>query len=525
MEQFIIGPVRESPSGSASEEEYLLPRSKGEKFDRQLSLQTPLARVGSVPTLQSPQNRGRQSRYLQRKISRLKARVERKCLVAGELARPQDLGDEGALTLKRSTTLMQHVAARSRAFIAYEISKKGLDEAVFQIYDLLTKIHQHSKKPEAEELALGAVKVRDVRLFLSAGSDGSSIITRRNCLLVSLPYVRIVILHGLVYMLPIGRGNFPREARKFEQTEWRCELLRHGLLSRDDDDENGKLNSSGASLIEVTARGGSSGSSAAVGDAGSVHDMSPPTEIDSTLLEKLEQLVSLESSTPFEYLALETAIVQSLDVLSRQSREMRQTAVSICADLRTGSGVNSSILLSVNSLQKMLNTIKSEVAGVLTALNDVLGDDETLRRMAISRFWDTPELWEDESGEDRRNSGHRAIKHEIEMLLGCYSQEADAVLKNVKSIDEYMDDSLAMIELHLGMQRNFLLKTDVWMTALATITGFFALVPGFFGMNIHHGFENIPASATIFWSIAAAIFMGTIITGIVVSCLLKRLRI
>ncbi|EPR64576.1 CorA family Mg2+ transporter protein [Toxoplasma gondii TgCatPRC2] len=537
MEQYIIDPLGDSPSGSGSEEDFLLPRSaKNTKLERPSSRSPHLTRAGSVPSsLEVPWKRSRESRgYLQRKLSRLRERAERKSIVAGKLSK-QNSGDETAPTLRRSTTLMQHVAARSRAFVVYAISKQGVEEFVFQICDLLAKIHQHSKEekpPETCELAPGAVKVRDIRLFLSAGSDGSSIITRRNCLLVSLPYVRIVILHRLVYMLPLGRGNFSREARKFEQTEWRCELLRQGLLSREEDEETKKPNSAGASLIlgvpssaqDKSRSSVLSVSSATAADVGN-GDASPPTEIDSSLLEKLEQLVALNSSTPFEYLALETAIVESLEVLSRQSREMRQTAVSICADLRTGRGVNSSILLSINSLQKMLNTIKSEVAGVLTALNDVLGDDESLRRMAISRFWDTPELWEDESREALSHSTKRAVKHEIEMLLGCYSQEADAMLKNVKSIDEYIDDSLAMIELHLGMQRNFLLKTDVWMTALATITGFFALVPGFFGMNIHHGFENIPSSETIFWSISAAIFMGTIITGIVVSWLLRRIRI
>ncbi|PFH38429.1 CorA family Mg2+ transporter protein [Besnoitia besnoiti] len=538
MEHYIIDPIRDLPSGAGdSEEDLLLSKSADLQKAEEPSL---LGRVGSVLGFTEPPRQGGPAPrgYLHRKISRLKGREARGNLLDGGLT-PRSDAAESKVTppLQRSTTLMQHVAARSRAFVVYAISKQGLEESVMQTYDLLTRIHMHNKKHELEQTAAGAVKVRDIRLFLSASRDGSSILTRRNCLLVSLPYVRMVILHGLVFMLPIGKGNFRREARKFEQTEWRCKLLRQGMLCREEDNEVMAPNSEGASSVMVGASSPSalddlprrSSSSifisAGGGDETQVSEVPPLTEIDSTLLEKLTQLVALESSTPFEYLALETAIVESDDVLSRQVREMRQTAASICVDLRTGRGVNSSILLSINSLRKMLDGLKSEAAGVLTALNEVLSDDNTLRRVAISRFWDTPELWEEESPEVLRRSGQWAIKHEVEMLLGCYSQEADSMLKSVKSIDEYIDDSLAMIELHLGMQRNFLLKTDVWMTALATITGFFSLVPGIFGMNIHHGFENVSSSQSIFWSITAAIFMGTIITGIVVSCMLRRLRI
>ncbi|PHJ23397.1 family mg2+ transporter protein [Cystoisospora suis] len=535
MEHYIIDPIRDS--GEGGEEEESVASSESDALKRFRREPTILDRVGTALGLSSDRTgrpRAVQNRrgFLLKKSPRLREWEERRPLICSMLSPSSTEEGDGQRVLKRSTTLMQHIAARSKTFVVYAISKEGSKEMYLKTFDILSLIHSHNKANKPEESAPGAVKVRDLRMFLSSGRDLASITARRNCILVSWPYVRIIVLHELVLLLPIGKGNFPREARRFEQTEWRCELLKRGLLTREEDEEvAGPVLESGSKISSLwgSTKPHPSASLALLRthqeNFNSKDECPALTDIDVTLLQKLEQLVALKTSTPFEYLALEAAIVESHHVMERQIRAIRQTATTICADLRTGRGVNSTILLSVNSLHKILDGLKSEVAGVLSSLNDVLSDDQCIRRMAISQFWSSPELWEEEGKEAFRQSGHVALKHELDMLLSCYSQDADVMMKNVRNIDEYIDDSLAMIELYLGMQRNFLLKADVWMTTLATVIGFFALVPTIFGMNIQHGLEKSPYATVFFWSIAASIFTATIITGIVVSCLLRKLRI
>lgn len=72
-------------------------------------------------------------------------------------------------------------------------------------------------------------------------------------------------------------------------------------------------------------------------------------------------------------------------------------------------------------MRRRLDCVKDKTRGVDQALRELLDTDEDLKRLEISRFWLNEKDWERPS----RNPN----AEDVEILLECYEQEIDALLK------------------------------------------------------------------------------------------------
>lgn len=105
----------------------------------------------------------------------------------------------------------------------------------------------------------------------------------------------------------------------------------------------------------------------------------------------------------------------------------------------------------MGELRRRLDCVKDKTRGVDQALRELLDADEDLRRLEISRFWqlNQKDSWERPS----RN----ANAEDVEILLECYEQEIDALLK-VDTIDSYI---------HPCMHAEMSVKQDVFFLVLS----------------------------------------------------------
>lgn len=438
--------------------------------------------------------------------------------------------------LRRLSTISEHVAARSRPFTIFEITATGVKKRKLQVHQMLNCIHRHNKDGECDDFSDGVVKLRDLRQLLSGGRQVPFIYTRRNCVILCIPYVRCVFLAGKTFFVPVGYNNFPRESGNLDGLEEKCEVLSlQPAMSFGVDRTFGQVTLKDAYKMAAPSTKLLSSPEEGKGQ---------PTDVDRVLMYKLPKLMQLKSRTPTEILLLESAIVESVEVLQRQQVLLKNAAMSVVHDIREGKAINSKMLGSINGLSRILNGLKEDTQNLSQAISSVSQDTDSMRRLYVSHFWENPSLWEEESKSDKETTVSSTLSGEesrgvdttkkatlrkrlndVDMLLECYSQESDMLLKALTWIEECLDDSVAMIELHLGMQRNFLLKMEVWMTATASILGFFSFLTGCMGMNLENGMEKSPYSFHIFWGFTSFMLLVLLVSGIVIGRRIKNLRV
>lgn len=376
----------------------------------------------------------------------------------------------------------QSVLPRKRHFVAVEISKGHCERLLLQTPELLRRVHRHQAQNQRDCQRAGCVKLRDLRQLCSQslGSQRASIEVRSNCIVFNLVRVRAIIMHLKVILLPQDDS-----------------FLASGCINI----RPPTTVSAGYHLLEdPTAKFSAVDRSA--------------ENLEETLIKKLTRIFEEEQATgPFEFVVLEALLLAVCSSLAVDLAPILQEADRI---MNVGVGHLSSAhrLHEVSDLQRQVGNLNDRLRGISDAIQEILNNELDLRRLELSRFWESPEDWEHPSDSSQ--------SEDVEMLLECYEQEVGSMLKQSTRVDEGLDDTLQMIHLHLASIRNAFLKSELGLDIVGTIVTFVAGVASIFGMNIPSGLED---NSVIFWPMAYTMVGMCAITAVLTIVMFRRVKL
>lgn len=194
---------------------------------------------------------------------------------------------------------------------------------------------------------------------------------------------------------------------------------------------------------------------------------------------------------PFEFRALEGILIYTCAVLesefSKIDPDLRKTLFNL------PERINSEQLEKLRRLEQQLNHYYSRARKVQHALQSVLDENEDMADMYLT--------------EKRRNPGidRNPLDHdEAEMLLETYLQIVDDLTSRAGLLNQAIDDTENLVEIHLDTTQNRLLLVDLIITVFTTIISFGAMVTAVFGMNfpLPGVMTNLPESQYYFYGCA-----------------------
>ncbi|KAJ1614061.1 hypothetical protein OIY81_650 [Cryptosporidium canis] len=389
-----------------------------------------------------------------------------------------------------SREFLDAIQAKTRKYITFEIGRGYKRCLLLQTGELLRLVHSYNKECLLQDTVPGALKLRDLRQVVSMGSSQRpSIEVRRNCILVNVPHFRVIILHQKVLLIASGYSRSPLEYPS-NGINHNYSSTGHNKSERREDvfkDQNSYMTKNVMALNEVSIGAQTQYSSAidvpsspsnsqckqdVINDVnfdGSVNVQMNPSKTNSfpktgieytpieglsdrqiysrncqfippgiedgfPLLRKLEHISSIESSTPFEYLVLETILVESCNIINRQVRPIRDSVLFILDSFPGRNRETRRLLDAVSELRRRLNAIEELAQGLFKAITEMLGNEEDMQRLEISFYWNRPEAWE-----YPKNTPYH---EEVENVLECYAQEVEMMLQQIESIGESLEDAL-----------------------------------------------------------------------------------
>ncbi|KAH8740947.1 hypothetical protein FG386_002493 [Cryptosporidium ryanae] len=433
---------------------------------------------------------------------------------------------------------LEALQAKTRKYITFEIGRGYKRCLLLQTGELLRLVHSYNKECVLQDTVPGALKLRDLRQVVSMGSSQRpSIEVRRNCILVNVPHFRVIILHQKVLLIASGYlrspleypsngiGNYNSNGTQFfdkkneiskdyvsgcnknsvtndisnvlSPTE--VPVLQININSRTDTNNESDLNNYNSIKSKIDKNTSVIGIEFLPIEGLSEKQINyknrklvpPGTEDGFPLLRKLEQISKIESSTPFEYLVLETILVESCNIINRQVRPIRDSVLFILDSFPGRNRETRRLLDAVSELRRRLNAIEELAQGLFKAITEMLGSEEDMQRLEVSFYWNRPEAWE-----YPKNTPYH---EEVENVLECYAQEVEMMLQQIESIGESLEDALEVLTLELSSLRNSIMKADLGLSIIATIIGFCGFFADCFGMNFRNGLEEV--GPALFWFI------------------------
>jgi len=197
----------------------------------------------------------------------------------------------------------------------------------------------------------------------------------------------------------------------------------------------------------------------------------------SSLTDKFVHLSDMKTAGPFEFVALEALLVEICSILNNEFAPLNKKAAEIVDQIHKEPSGTSKLLESTD-LRRKMDSVADKVRGVQTALREILDKEDDLQRLEISKFWENPNEWDNPSADPSTE--------DLEILLECYEQEVESILRQCTRTDESLDDALRLMELHLAGMRNVFLKAELGLDIVGVVVAFVAAIAGIFGMNIHY---------------------------------------
>ncbi|SOV82709.1 CorA-like Mg2+ transporter protein, putative [Plasmodium sp. gorilla clade G3] len=341
-------------------------------------------------------------------------------------------------------------------YLKHEVHKIYNGEDIpytLQSHELLKMVHK-IKGETTPENSSGLAQYRDIRQLLSNNTTTRfDISPKRNCVLINLPYRKCIIFKDfLLYIPTFTNSPIPEIAEKEEK------MCKYFI-------ENSKV----ISLIK--------------------------------------------DSLPFEILILEAIFVDISEELKSEIEPVICEAEKLFEIISN----NLSIYKCINKLTDMrrkLKIIDEKVQSVYKSIHGVLNNDDDVRRLEVSYFWDKPELWE--------KSDPTPNNEDTEMLLEYYCHEIEEFLKIIHRTDQSLDDVLQMVELNLDDARNNVLKLELGLKIYGIIITVVGTIAAIFGMNLKNGFES---DQYVFWSLAFSLMFITIMCLFYVMVSFKKVKI
>lgn len=207
---------------------------------------------------------------------------------------------------------------------------------------------------------------------------------------------------------------------------------------------------------------------------------------------------------PFEFRALEGILVFACTVLERDF-------IGIEPELRTTLGglpsqITNERLERLRLLEQRLNQFYSKARKVQQALQAVLDEDEDMADMYLTEKRKNPSLVRNPIDHD-----------EAEVLLETYLQTVDDLTSKAELLNQAIDDTENLIEIHLDTIQNRMLLVDLRITICNSGISFATMVTSLFGMNfpLPSVMSTLPSSKYFFLgSVLTTLFMILLGLGI-----------
>lgn len=196
---------------------------------------------------------------------------------------------------------------------------------------------------------------------------------------------------------------------------------------------------------------------------------------------------------PFEFRALEGILIHTCLVLESEflaiEPGLRNTLVNL------PNQISNAQLERLRVLEQRLNHFYAGVRKVQGAIQTVLDEDEDMAEMYLTEKRKSP-------GVSRNPLDH----DEAEMLLETYMQIVDDITSRAGLLNQAIDDTENLIEIHLDTMQNRVLLVDLMITSVSTTLSFGTLITAIFGMNLPFpvGLRELPSSHYYFWGFVVA---------------------
>ncbi|CRH03877.1 CorA-like Mg2+ transporter protein, putative [Plasmodium relictum] len=323
-----------------------------------------------------------------------------------------------------------------------------------QTHELLKMVHQIKGENTSINSTSGLAQYRDIRQLVSNNTNTRfDISPKRNCVLLNLPYRKCIIFKDfLLYIPTFTNSPIPEVMQKEEKM---CKYF----------------------------------------------------------IENAKVISLIKDSLPFEILILEAIFVDICEELKNEIEPVICEAEKLFEIISS----NLSIYKCINKLTEMRRKIKiidEKVQSVYKSIHGVLNNDEDIRRLEVSYFWDKPDLWE--------KCDPTPNNEDTEMLLEYYCHEIEEFLKIIHRTDQSLDDVLQMVELNLDDARNNVLKLELGLKIYGIIITVVGTVAAIFGMNLKNGFES---DQYVFWILAFSLMLITIFCLFYVMVSFKKVNI
>eukprot|EP00917_Polyrhabdina_sp_WS-2016_P010675 GHVP01023503.1.p1 GENE.GHVP01023503.1~~GHVP01023503.1.p1 ORF type:complete len:358 (+),score=71.43 GHVP01023503.1:213-1286(+) len=349
--------------------------------------------------------------------------------------------------------------------------------------ELLRLVHCHNKEKLLEDHRVGALKLRDLRkVCFPALVEGqrASIEPRRNCILVNIPqFFRCIILHDRVLVMDLVKAEGPDLSHSPS-----ISIQRHKKAK---------------AFFNVNAE---------------KHKITKASY--SACVEKIQKLSTLKTSGPLEFAILEAILIEVCSGLVAEAVPILRDADRLVASFPQLSLRSSSVTIHmIHETRRQIDSLVDRGKSIVDSLREVQDEEETdMRRLEISRFWNFPDIWENPTPSSRID--------DLEMLLECYEQEVESLLRLLHRVDAALDDGIQYLEIHLATVRNSFLKAEIGLDFVGVVMAFLGVLAGIFGMNLRNGFEN---SSRFFWSLFHGFVVSAFVAVAAVWVILRKLKI
>jgi magnesium transporter len=229
---------------------------------------------------------------------------------------------------------------------------------------------------------------------------------------------------------------------------------------------------------------------------------------------------------PFELQCVDAVLHVVGGILSDDTYLLQQAALAYIHDLLTGrrGALSDDPLLIIRHLKDSIREMGSRLRGFVQSIERVLGEDEDMALMNLSRLLShpdrfikpvSPQILEEESDEP-------------ELILEAGMQTGLTLTNALHLVQGQIDTASELVDQKLDSTRNKILFANMIISVFSLCVTSASLVGSLFGMNLHNGLEddgNAFKQVTVGTVCGAFVMSGCIMAALVYSGTIPRIRL